>query len=119
MPENNIVVTFKTEQPGGVWPFVRGCFAWVGFGVAVAVGVSIADAPNRDVKPAQAIEAWRAGVQAFETAYHAKADPYGFPPSSYGQAPVDWNDAPPRLFDPIPEIPALPDNPEHDSTDVH
>jgi hypothetical protein len=40
MPEN-IVVTLKTEQSGGVWPFVRGSFAWIGFGLVVGVGVSI------------------------------------------------------------------------------
>jgi hypothetical protein len=31
MPDN-IVVTLKTEKPGGFWPFLRGCFAWIGFG---------------------------------------------------------------------------------------
>jgi hypothetical protein len=45
MPQE-IVVTLKTQQPGGVWPILRGAFAWVGFGVVVGVGASILDAPN-------------------------------------------------------------------------
>lgn len=48
MPDNNIVVTLKTEKPGGPWPFVRGCFAWIGFSVVVVVGVVMLGAPKPD-----------------------------------------------------------------------
>jgi hypothetical protein len=74
MPEN-ITVTLKTEKPGGLWPFVRGTFAWIGFGVVVVMVASILDTPNPDLKPAQIIEALGAGWRAYETAHHAKTNP--------------------------------------------
>jgi hypothetical protein len=98
MPQHEIVVTLKTASQNGVWPVVRDTLAWIGFAVVVVVGASILDAPNPE--PKRAIEAFRAGVQAYETAYHATA-------SSYGQAPVNPYDGPPSLFD---ALPALPDN---------
>jgi hypothetical protein len=62
MPEN-IVVTLKTEKPGGFWPFVRGVFACIGFGVVVAAGLSLLDSDNPS--PRHTIEALRAGLQAY------------------------------------------------------
>jgi len=74
MPEN-IVVTLKTEKPGGFWPFLRGCFAWIGFSVVVLAVVSFQTGqyPN----PERAIEAFREGMQAYQTASKAPiANPY-------------------------------------------
>jgi hypothetical protein len=64
------------------------------------------------VKPAQIIEAFGEGWRAYEVAYHAKA-------SSYGQAPfVNPYDG--IALDPLPDVPALPDNPtgKQESYDV-
>jgi hypothetical protein len=87
MPEN-IVVTFKTEKPGGLWPFVRGCLAWIGFG-AVAVGVSVLDSPNPHQRAVQIIEAVSEDWRAYEAAHHA--NPFGHAPDTgdYGHAPDD------------------------------
>jgi hypothetical protein len=82
MPDN-IVVTLRTEKPGGVWPFVRGCFAWVGFLVVVA-GVSAGVSEHPQQKAAQIIEALRKG---YEAARHANANP--FDDLDFGTAPDD------------------------------
>jgi hypothetical protein len=78
MPDN-IVVTLKTEKPAGVWPLVRGCFAWIGFAVVAGVGLSIVAAPYPPQKPSEVIEAFREGWRAYE-AYQA---------NDYGKAPDD------------------------------
>jgi hypothetical protein len=74
MPDN-IIITLKTEKPGGFWPFVRGLFAWIGFGVVVLAGVSLMDTP--DSSPEGAIEALQA--------YQIKTDT---PQNAYSKAPV-------------------------------
>ena len=62
MPEN-IVVTLRTEkQGGGFWPFLRGTFAWIGFGAVVA-GVWSVNSPDRD----RVIKAAQHGWQAYQT----------------------------------------------------
>jgi hypothetical protein len=64
MPEN-LVVTLRTEkQGGGFWPFLRGTFAWIGFGAVVAC-VWFLNAPDGD--PQRVIEAARHGWQAYQT----------------------------------------------------
>jgi len=76
MPEN-IVVTLRTEkQGGGLWPFVRGLFAWVGF-VAVVAGVWFLKPP--DVQ--HAIDAVRAGYQAYRTFNENRFAGIAFDPS--------------------------------------
>jgi hypothetical protein len=78
MPEN-IVVTLKTENQGGFWPFVRGTFAWIGFGGVVVAGLTIFDgaSPLKEWKPViEAMAAFRAG----QAAYLAKTNPYGEAP---------------------------------------
>jgi hypothetical protein len=62
MPEN-ITVTLKMEKPGGLWPFLRGAFAWIGFAVVVVAGVNLLDTPNPS--PERAIEAMREGLEAY------------------------------------------------------
>lgn len=89
----NMVITLKTEKPGGLWPFVRGCFAWIGFSVVVVAGASIVNNPGQQ-------EAFRAGWQAYQAAYRAKANPYG-------QAPVNPFDG--MAFDPVPKAKAEPE----------
>jgi hypothetical protein len=90
MPE--IVVTLKQQQSSGIWPFVRGTFAWVGFGVVAVVGASILDTPNH-LKPAQMIETLRADWRAGVAAYRAQANPYDdialdpLPNTALGTAP--------------------------------
>src|SRR6516162_3840815 len=79
MRPENIVVTLKTEKPRGLWPFVRGLFAWIGFGVVVVAGVSLMDTP--DPSPESAIEALREGLQA----YQIKTDR---PRNTYSKAPT-------------------------------
>jgi len=63
MPEN-IVVTLRTEKTGGggLWPFLRGTFAWIGFGAVVA-GVWSVNSPDRD----RVIKAAQHGWQAYQT----------------------------------------------------
>ena len=83
MPEN-ITVTLKTEKSGGLSTFVRGLFAWVGFGVVVMAGVSLLNTPNPSLE--RAIEAFREGVQA----YQIKTDT---PEHAYRDAPFASPDA--------------------------
>lgn len=79
MRPENIVVTLKTEKPRGLWPFVRGTFAWIGFGVVVVAGVSLMDTPNPSLE--RASEALREGLEA----YQIKTDT---PQNAYSKAPV-------------------------------
>ena len=79
MRPENIVVTLKTEKPRGLWPFVRGTFAWIGFGVVVVAGVSLMDTPNPSLE--RAGEALREGLEA----YQIKTDT---PQNAYSKAPV-------------------------------
>ena len=85
MPEN-IVVTLKTEKSGGgSWPFVRGTFAWIGFGAVVGLPLLLADTPDPDVpKPAQIIEALSEGWRA----YQAKMNPNAQIPLDPRPSPV-------------------------------
>jgi hypothetical protein len=100
MPQE-IVVTLKQAE-GGFWPFVRDTFALIGFG-AVVVGAVIVNSPNPQGKAVHLIEAVGEGWRASEAGYRAKANPYD------GIIP-----------DPLPDVPALPDNPtgKQESYDV-
>jgi hypothetical protein len=88
MPEN-IVVTLRTEKQSGgfVWPFLRGTFAWIGFG-AVVVGMWSVNSPDRD----RVIEAVRDGWQAYQTTLENSkapvADPFADLPPPHRAAPV-------------------------------
>jgi hypothetical protein len=79
MRPENIVVTLKTEKPGGLWPLIRGTFARIGFGVVVVAGVSLMDTPNPSLE--RAGEALREGLEA----YQIKTDT---PQHAYSKAPT-------------------------------
>jgi len=79
MRPENIVVTLKTEKPGGLWPLIRGTFARIGFGVVVVAGVSLMDTPNPSLE--RASEALREGLEA----YQIKTDT---PQHAYSEAPT-------------------------------
>jgi hypothetical protein len=86
----NIVVTLKQEKEGALWPFVRGCFAWIGF-AAVVVALPVLESPDPQGAALRIIEAAREGARAFEAGYRAKANPYGQAPAEnpYGDIPLD------------------------------
>lgn len=110
MPQE-IVVTLKQQQAGGVWPFVRNTFALIGFGTVV-VGLAVLDSPNPQQKAVEMIEAGGEGWRD----YRAGADALS---KTYGQAPV-VNPYDGLALDPLPDVPALPDNPtgNQESNDV-
>jgi len=86
MPEN-IVVTLRTEkQGGGFWPFLRGTFAWIGFGAVVA-GVWSVNSPDRD----RVIKAAQHGWQAYQTTLDNSKAP---PPNRFAGIVFDPSPAP-------------------------
>ena len=83
MPE--YIVTLKSEkQGGGFWPFLRGCFAWIGFGVVVLAVLSLQTGQYPD--PKRAIEAFREGVQAYRKANENPYAGIAFDPSPAPEA---------------------------------
>jgi hypothetical protein len=67
------VVVVNPKEPGALWPFVRGLFAWIGLIAVVGVGAVAVDkrpAVHHAAKPL--IETAASGWRAYQAQLHKK-----------------------------------------------